>query len=82
MKIILTLIICSALNDTCDFIWTKDTKFPDWNSCMRQGYNDSLRAMDIMGANYVNKNQMFIKFACKEMVIENNKLNKSKETDA
>jgi hypothetical protein len=25
---------------------------------------------------------MFIKFACKEMVIENNKLNKSKETDA
>jgi len=49
---------------------------------MRQGYNDSLRAMDIMGADYVNKNQMFIKFACKEMVIENNKLNKSKETDA
>ena len=49
---------------------------------MKQGYNDSLRAIDIMGVDYVNKNQMFIKFACKEMVIENNKLNKSKETDA
>jgi hypothetical protein len=49
---------------------------------MRQGYSDSLIAMDIMGVDYVNKNQMYIKFACKEMVIENNKLNKSKETDA
>ena len=82
MKIILTLIICSALSNTCDFIWTKDINFPDWNSCMKQGYNDSLIAIDIMGVDYVNKNQMFIKFACKEMVIENNKLNKSKETDA
>jgi len=25
---------------------------------------------------------MFIKFACKEIIIENNKLKKSKETDA
>jgi len=77
MKIILTLIICSALSDTCDFIWTKDIKFPDWDSCMRQGYNDSLVALDIMGTDHVNKNQMYIKFACKEILIENKK---SKET--
>jgi len=41
--------------------------FQDWNSCMRQGYVESLRVMDLMGADYVNKNKTFIKFYCKKI---------------
>jgi len=81
MKIILVLIICSAVNELCEKGWKKNVEFSDWDSCMRQGYMDSLIAMDIMGADYVNKNQIYIKFACKEIVTENNKLKKSQETD-
>ena len=56
MKIILVLIICSALNGVCEKGWKKNVEFSDWDSCMRQGYMDSLQLMDVMGSDYVNKN--------------------------
>jgi hypothetical protein len=67
MKIILVLIICSATSGLCDKGWQKQNMdFSDWDSCMRQGYVESLRVMDLMGANYVNKNKTYIKFYCKK----------------
>ena len=69
MKIVLILVICSALNGgVCDKGWKKQNmNFQDWDSCMRQGYIDSLQVMDIMGTDFVNKNQTYIKFFCKEV---------------
>ena len=32
-----------------------------------KGYIDSLQLMDVMGTNYVNKNETYIKFYCKEI---------------
>ena len=70
MKIVLILVICSALNGVCDKGWEKNDTFPDWDSCMRQGYVDSLQVLDIMGTDYVNANKSFIKFYCKEVKAE------------
>ena len=70
MKIILVLIICSAVNGLCEKGWKKNVEFSDWDSCMRQGYMDSLQLMDVMGSDYVNENETFIKFYCKEIKIE------------
>jgi len=70
MKIILVLVICSAVSGLCDKGWEKNDTFPDWDSCMRQGYVDSLQVLDIMGTDYVNVNKSFIKFYCKEVKTE------------
>ena len=70
MKIILVLVICSTVSGLCDKGWEKNATFPDWDSCMRQGYVDSLQVLDIMGTDYVNANKSFIKFYCKEVKAE------------
>ena len=70
MKIILVLVICSAVSGLCDKGWEKNATFPDWDSCMRQGYVDSLQVLDIMGTDYVNANKSFIKFYCREVKAE------------
>ena len=68
MKIVLIVVICSALNGLCDKGWEKQNMdFPDWDSCMRKGYIDSLQIMDLMGTDYVNENKTYIKFFCKEV---------------
>jgi len=64
------LVICSAVSGLCDKGWEKNATFPDWDSCMRQGYVDSLQVLDIMGTDYVNANKSFIKFYCKEVKAE------------
>ena len=67
MKIVLSLIICSALAGECKPPFNHKNLFEDWSSCMHQGYNDSLSLLSIMGDDYINQNKMFIKFACKEV---------------
>ena len=65
MKIALTLIICSALSQTCDPPFKTNMTFENWNDCMRQGFIDGLQLMDVMGEQYINKNQTIIKFTCR-----------------
>ena len=67
MKIVLSLIICSALAGECQPPFNHKNLFEDWSSCMHQGYNDSLSLLSIMGDDYINQNKMFIKFVCKEV---------------
>ena len=67
MKILLSLIICSALAGECQTPFKHQNLFEDWSSCMYQGYNDSLQLLDVMGKEYINKNMVFIKFSCKEV---------------
>ena len=64
MKILLSLIICSALAGECQPPFKHQNLFEDWSSCMYQGYRDSIQLMDVMGDDYINKNLIFIKFAC------------------
>ena len=67
MKIVLSLIICSALAAECKPPFNHKNLFEDWANCMYQGYNDSLQLLDVMGNDYINKNLIFIKFACKKV---------------
>jgi hypothetical protein len=41
--------------------------YEDWASCMYAGYNDSLQLLGVMGEEYINTNQIYIKFHCKEL---------------
>ena len=66
MKIVLSLIICSALAGECKPPFNHNELFEDWSSCMYQGYNDSIQVLDVMGSEYINQHKIFIKFACKE----------------
>ena len=70
MKIILTVIICSAVSGMCGELWVKDVSYKDWDSCMRAGYIDSLEWIKQTGPEYVNKNQMFVRFMCQEVSAE------------
>ncbi len=67
MKIVLSLIICSALAGECRPPFDHKDLFEDWSSCMYQGYNDSLQLLSVMGDDYINTHKIFIKFACKEI---------------
>ena len=67
MKIVLSLIICSALAGECKPPFDHKDLFEDWSSCMYQGHNDSLQLLTVMGDDYINANKIFIKFACKEV---------------
>jgi len=67
MKILLSIIICSALAGECKPPYQHKESFEDWSSCMHQGYNDSLSLLGVMGDDYVNHNKIYIKFYCKEI---------------
>tara|TARA_R100001143_G_scaffold48167_1_gene43119 strand:- start:2792 stop:3010 length:219 start_codon:yes stop_codon:yes gene_type:complete len=66
MKIVLSLIICSALAGECKPPFQHKEDFHDWASCVYRGYNDSLQLLNIMGDDYINSHQIFIKFSCIE----------------
>ena len=71
MKIIvLSIIICSALFDQCEVPYEKSTAFNNWADCMRAGTHDTLTLYNVMGDEYINANKIFIKFSCREKMIE------------
>jgi hypothetical protein len=67
MKIVLSLIICSALAGECKPPFDHKDLFEDWSSCMYQGYSNSLQLLGVMGDTYINHNKIFIKFICHEV---------------
>ena len=68
--IILSVIICSALYDQCQIPYDKSIHFNSWADCMREGTNDTLTLYNVMGDDYINTNKIYIKFACKEKLID------------
>ena len=67
MKILLSLIICSAVAGECKPPFSSKIMYEDWATCMYAGYNDSLQLLGVMGSDYINTNQIYIKFHCKEL---------------
>ena len=64
------MIICSAIDGSCDRPYQNKTTFSDWDSCMRQGYIDSLQILE-----YVNENGAYIRFTCKEVEDKRKEIN-------
>ena len=68
--IILSIIICSALYNECQQPYDKNIEFTTWSDCMREGTHDTLTLYNVMGDEYINTNKIFIKFSCREKMVE------------
>ena len=68
--IILSIIICSALYNECQQPYDKNIEFTTWADCMREGTHDTLTLYNVMGDKYINTNKVFIKFSCREKMVE------------
>ena len=64
MKILLSLVICSQVAGTCldPFPWVET--FNTNYDCLKFGYEESIRRLEMIGPGDVNKYNMFIKFYC------------------
>ena len=68
MKIVLILYMCSYTAGCClpGYQWPE--KFDDMYDCMQAGYTESMKKMEEVGREDVNKHEVFIRFACVEEV--------------
>jgi len=64
MKILLSLIICSQISNTCMPPYTWPEKFNTQYDCMTFGYEESLNKMQEIGRTEVNKYNVYIRFTC------------------
>ena len=64
MKILLSLIICSQVAGTCMPPYQWHETFNTQYDCMIFGYEESIRKMEEIGREEVNKYNVFIRFTC------------------
>ena len=64
MKILLTLIICSQVANTCMPPYPWPDTFNTTYDCMLFGYEESLKKMKEIGRQEVNKHNIYIRFTC------------------
>jgi len=64
IKIVLSLIICSQVAETCLDPYTWPEIFNNQYECLMFGYEESMNKMKEIGRQDVNKYNMFIKFNC------------------
>ncbi len=64
MKILLSLIICSQVQQTCLEPYPWPETFNNQYDCMIFGYEESLKKMQEIGKTEVNKYNMYIRFTC------------------
>ena len=64
MKILLTLVLCSQIQQTClqPFPWPE--RFDTQYDCLMFGYEESMNKMKKIGREEINKHNMFVKFYC------------------
>ena len=64
MKILLSLIICSQVANTCMEPYPWPEQFNTTYDCMMFGYEESMSKMIEIGREEVNKHNIYIKFTC------------------
>jgi len=64
MKILLSLIICSQVANTCMPPYPWPETFNTTYDCMIFGYEESLKKMREIGRQEVNKHNIYIRFTC------------------
>ena len=64
MKILLSLIICSQVANTCMPPYPWPQTFDTTYDCMLFGYEESLKKMKEIGREEVNKHNIYIRFTC------------------
>ena len=66
MNIVLIMIFCSALYNTCQAP-TPIAEYNSWYDCMNAGYMSALNKTKEVGRQTVDKELIYIKFSCKEL---------------
>ena len=66
MKIVLVMIVCSAMHDMCQDP-VPISNHNSWYDCMNTGYQKALDKTKELGRQTVNKELIYIKFTCKEL---------------
>ena len=64
MKILLSLIICSQVANSCLEPYPWPERFNTQYDCMTFGYEESLKKMQEIGRTEVNKYNVYIRFTC------------------
>ena len=64
MKMILAMIVCSALYGQCSPPLEKSTVFNSWYECMNAGYLEARKVSQSYGYKKVYDEQIFVKFYC------------------
>ena len=64
IKIVLSLVICSQVAETCLDPYTWPETFNTQYDCLMFGYEEAMNKMKEIGRIDVNKYNMFIKFNC------------------
>ena len=64
MKILLSLIICSQVAGTCMPPYQWPDTFRTQYDCLMFGYKESIKKMEEIGSEEVNKYNMYIRFTC------------------
>ena len=64
MKIALAMIVCTALYQECLPPHQMPETYTNTYNCMKAGYEESLRKLEEIGEEDVNKYNTYIKFLC------------------
>ena len=64
MKILLTLIMCSGVANTCLPPFQVDQKFDGLYNCLMSGYAESVAKIEEIGQEKIDTNLIHIKFYC------------------
>ena len=70
MKIALALILCSYVADSCLPPNVYPLEFDTNYECLMVGYSESIKKIEEIGPEEINKYQMYIKFGCYEILNE------------
>jgi len=64
MKILLSLLICSQVANTCIEPYQWPDRFNTQYDCLMFGYEESKKKMIEIGRTEVNKHNIFVRFTC------------------
>ena len=67
MKLVLAMIVCSALYQACLKPHPMPGSYSNHYDCMMAGYEESQKKLKEIGRKEINKYQTFVKFVCAEV---------------
>ena len=69
MKIMLFMIMCSSVANTCMQPFADTNIYSNYYDCLIKGYENSLEKIKEIGKDDINKLGIYAKFECKEIIL-------------
>lgn len=74
MKVVLSLLLCSYIAETCLPPYIYPVEFEDDYTCLMVGYEQSIKKLEDIGPEAVNEHRMYVAFNCVEILDEGKNL--------